>query len=443
MECLLFDDHSESLFHWRERGLSRLTCLHVDAHLDVMEDNFSPQALADLGATASFKTLSRYRDDGILTCANYLYPALRSGLVERLIWIVPPHILPGEPRTVSVLQELSHWVDLPLADYRAFEESEGIVRGTLFGRDFLVCTSQSVAALKLHECPNLVLDIDLDYFIRATDDVAWQTPHELCEQIGPINPTAVTIATSVTGGYTPAWDQYLGPVCREVFGGSPQAHRRETRLLMSGSEDVWGELLERVSPFMRPAVLSRLGRLEEAFREDSSYRPRLLDRVARCLERKRPRDGLSLLGSEPLEERDGVRLAFLLCHQLEDWESTCRFFSRLQSSRGGVGRGEIKLFELAGHAHQQLGRHAESVRILKQAARLAPDLGGINLSLASAYKEAGEKRKAIRALQKAIRWSRTRISSASTLPLARDWFEQLGQPDLARRARLEWRRLLS
>ncbi|HIB65105.1 MAG TPA: hypothetical protein EYO33_08350, partial [Phycisphaerales bacterium] len=67
-----------------------LTCLHIDAHLDVMEDNFSPQALLDLGPQATSQTLRRYRDEGILTCANYLYPALRAGLVERLIWVLPP-----------------------------------------------------------------------------------------------------------------------------------------------------------------------------------------------------------------------------------------------------------------------------------------------------------------------------------------------------------------
>ncbi len=443
MECLLFDDHSESLFHWRERGLWGLTCLHIDAHLDVMEDNFSPQALLDLGPQATSQTLRRYRDEGILTCANYLYPALRAGLVERLIWVLPPHILPGDPRTVSVLQELSHWVDLPLADYRAFENSEQIVRGTLFHRDFLVCTSKSLSALNLQDCPNLVLDIDLDYFVRACDDVTWQTPHELYQQIGPLKPQMVTVATSVSGGYTPAWDQYLGPVCCEVFGGSPEAYREETRLLTSGGDEALKELLETAPSFMRPAVLARLGRLEEAVQQDSSYRPRGLDLVARCLERKRPRDGLRLLGSDLGEDRDKIRLALLLSHQVEDWESSCRLFSRLQKSRGGVRRGEIKLFELAAQAYQELGRPKDAVRVLEQALSLAPELGGINLSLASAYKEAGRRRKAIRALQRAVRWSRTRISSASTLPLARDWFQQLGQPELARRARLQWRRLLS
>ena len=364
-------------------------------------------------------------------------------MVERLIWVLPPHVLPGAPRVTCVLQELSHWVDLPLADYRSFEDSDGMVRGSLFGRDFLICTSQFIPNLELHDCANLAVDIDLDYFVRATDDEVWQTPHELQEQIGPIRPRALTIASSVTGGYTPVWDQYLGQVCCRVFGGSPEAYREETRCLVSGGRDDWESLLAGSPDFMRPAVLSRLGRLEEAVEQDPSYRPRTLDLVARCLERKRPRDGLKLLGNEFGDERDGIRLAFLLSHQLEDWESACRYFSKLESSPGGVRRGEVKFFELVGQAYQELGRHGDAVRVLQDAIRLAPELGGIYLSLASAYKQAGERRRAIRALQKAIRWSRDRVSSASTLPLARDWFQQLGQPGLARRAKLEWRRLLS
>ena len=45
MKVHLFDDHSDALLHWHQAGYRDLICVHVDAHLDVMEECFDETAL--------------------------------------------------------------------------------------------------------------------------------------------------------------------------------------------------------------------------------------------------------------------------------------------------------------------------------------------------------------------------------------------------------------
>ena len=82
----LFDDHYQALPTWREAGLDGLTCVHVDAHLDVSTDGFTERSLAGIAKARTREELAAFRGNprlpwGGLHCGNYLYPALLDGTV--------------------------------------------------------------------------------------------------------------------------------------------------------------------------------------------------------------------------------------------------------------------------------------------------------------------------------------------------------------------------
>ena len=152
MVSALFDDHYEAFPLWREAGLSGLTCLHVDAHLDVMADGFTPQMVKRIATTQTRAGLEEFRNHdelpwGGFHCGNYLYPALLDGTVTTLIWMLPRDIIKGNSFLDGTRQELQNWVDMTFDEYSSLRCEEGRVEGTLLGRRLIVCTSDSMPEL--------------------------------------------------------------------------------------------------------------------------------------------------------------------------------------------------------------------------------------------------------------------------------------------------------
>ena len=120
MISAMFDDHYESFCTWREAGLKGLTCVHVDAHLDVMSVGFNKESLEGIAQSKTREELERFRGNprlpwGGFHCGNYLFPALKDGTVKELIWVLPAHIIGGETFVDGVRQEVQNWLDLRLA----------------------------------------------------------------------------------------------------------------------------------------------------------------------------------------------------------------------------------------------------------------------------------------------------------------------------------------
>lgn len=207
------EDHCDAYVFWKQHGVTGRTCVHVDAHLDVSEAGLSQ---ATLEALAKAKTpeeieahrVSNYLPWGGFHCGNYLYPALREGLVTRLIWVVPPSLLTRDP-VEWARGELQNWVDLKQDEFRDLKLVDGRVEGHVAGRPLTICTWDRLPRLE----ETVLLDIDADYFLDARDRI-WQTPYELkldCRY------DLLTVAYSVNGGYTPLEHRWLGPATLEVF----------------------------------------------------------------------------------------------------------------------------------------------------------------------------------------------------------------------------------
>lgn len=443
----LFDDHSEALALWKEAGLTGLTCLHVDAHLDVMADGFDGDTLRGLERATSASEVARYRGQaelpwGGLHCGNFLYPALLDGTVTTLIWVLPPALLQPAPGGIlmAALKELRTWVDPTFAEYTSFREIDGRVEGDLLGRRLVICRWDRLPPL---DGERLALDIDIDYFVRLGDDLMWQTPHQLRDALDGLKPVALTVATSCQGGYTPLSQRYLGALCLELFSGPADLWRglmaEISRLEEAGGgEALWEGLLDRLPAAWRASFLSRLGRHDEAAALDPEHKRDPLNQAARLLQQRRRAEALALLDGLSQPEASRLVLAASVdpaagSEQSARWEE---FLSRDDLSAPE----QVRLWTaLATHCLES-GQARRAATWLKQATALRPELADGHRRLAQALLASGQPGPAGRALRKALELTRGRLSSLPVLLDSWRLHQYQGQEALARAAFHELKR---
>lgn len=537
----LFDDHHEALVAWREAGLTDLTCIHVDAHLDVSADGFSQESLAGLASTRTRADFSRFRGQpklpwGGLHCGNYLYPALVDGTVTTLIWVVPRELIDKDSFLQSARQNLQGWVDFTLEEYRSFHTQNGWIEGRYLGRRLVVCTCDHVPPLRPEA--KVALDIDVDYFIRLRDDTVWQTPQELREILGDLQPVALTVATSCEGGYTPPHHRFLGQVCLDVFGEGPphrwvnevadflaaESFERELETSRSqckvGRDDsnqsagatscdreepacgeklvadlkrlvpdgvpivseveglestapdrdaakelavdpgapsghallksplglvamvdkaahAWEELLKRAPSFMHPAILLRMGRVQEAEALDPAYRTSALDRAGRLFSQRKFDEGLGCLKDVGAEDSDARYLRAFLGMGMAKLDLT---LEQVEALLGCVGltdqdKGRLTLLQAEVAARQGKGRQA--IDLGRKSLKLEPARAATHHFLARELRLLGRREEALKELRKALKLNRGRVSSLPMLLDASRLYDELGQKAMARSARRE------
>ena len=445
MVSALFDDHYEAFPLWREAGLSGLTCVHVDAHLDVMEDGFNPKILEGIKAARTRAELDRFRGDADLPwggfhCGNYLYPALLDGTVTTLIWLLPREVIKGTSLLDGSRQELQNWVDLTFEEYSSFRFEDGRVEGTLMGCRMVVCTSESFPELSAAEKKNLALDIDVDYFVRLKDDKIWQTPYQLKDALGPIEPVALTVAMSCEGGYTPTAERYLGQVCLDLFSGNDEAvHKSHVEALMEAAQAPetadWPGLLASVPEFMKPAVLCHMGRVAEAEAADPEYHQKAINLASRCLQKKDYEAGLEILTASDEPDTTRYFLSAFLAAGGNDPEVNQEQLAILLEKPGITPVEKARLWRMQGEAFAKMGEPKKAIAILKKALKIEPQRAELHHMMALNLRATGERAAAARSLRKALRISKGRISSLSMLLDASRLYEELGQTALARATR--------
>ncbi len=214
----VLEDHSAALPVWTAYGVRGRTVVHVDAHDDfrtISGERLQPlrRAVESGDATA----VAALRDDtsvgGAYNLGDYLYAAASSGIVERIVWVVPADKGSGdEGRTAwrSWLTEQGY----PASDAATFETSGTAVTGTLLGVEVtIVPLTEFVAPPE-----PVLLDIDTDYFPPMLDaqglTAAADGPRRLLVEFGGrgLRTDLVTLAASVKGDYLPLQYKWLEQV---------------------------------------------------------------------------------------------------------------------------------------------------------------------------------------------------------------------------------------
>ncbi|MEW6075262.1 MAG: UPF0489 family protein [Candidatus Omnitrophota bacterium] len=242
----LIEDHDAALGVWKKQGAKGLDLLHLDAHLDfgiyaahpVQEVILKARSLKELkvGLEKSIAYHS-FRSDfsSQLNIGNYIYPALQEDIVRDFYWIIP-----GEPQDLKKSFKLLKRLFKDIFRYPAhlqsvrFDTKNAMVKATLLGRNFIVCTLDSLPFLG----QGVLLDIDTDFLITCNLTYAnataligkrkpWIQPAELARVLKKKikKPKLITIAYSVNGGYTPIKYRYLADEIAYHF--SPMEFERQ------------------------------------------------------------------------------------------------------------------------------------------------------------------------------------------------------------------------
>jgi hypothetical protein len=211
----LFEEHSSTLpVWWQVRGPAR-TAVYLDAHLDLQQT--SDQSLRALRQCRTLEQIKSLEAPHHLNPANrfaygienFLYPASRLGLIDRLVWVAPPHI----PRAYS--PSLLGYVEQ--MDGISFEELTGFVRvgerairGRLLGLDITICGFEELDRVGVGA--DYLLDVDCDYFIEVPGDRAWIDPQDvipgIIDRLG--EPVLATVSRAVSSGFTPLQFRFVG-----------------------------------------------------------------------------------------------------------------------------------------------------------------------------------------------------------------------------------------
>lgn len=228
----IFEEHSQVLAHWFGNGVRDATLIYLDAHLDLQF--IDPARIARLGACSSADQMRRLESPHCLspdrsTCygiEDFLYPAAQLGLLRRVVWVAPPHVLGGG--MASALRGLLQMEGVTIDELETFHiGAGGALEGRLLGVALTICVLEQLPALRL-DVP-LLFDIDADYFVVVPSDVLWTTPAAVVAALKKVaGPQAdLTIARSVSSGFMPLKFHHIADELAALWDGRSQVEPRK------------------------------------------------------------------------------------------------------------------------------------------------------------------------------------------------------------------------
>jgi len=201
-----------------------MTLIHFDAHLDFAFPEVKDvrlildeaRNLAEIKSQLEKAILFRrkkFREEALTDMGNYIYPAMRDGIIKEFYWVIPGDI--GEFRRCRgimkrILESLRKEDPCSPGAFPSFKP--GFTETRLYGRPFYIVVMDTLPAV---DGP-VLLDIDTDFFtvdslknadpaVQIARRKVWM---ETDEFIGAIrrkiaDPRFTTIAHSVNGGFVP------------------------------------------------------------------------------------------------------------------------------------------------------------------------------------------------------------------------------------------------
>ena len=220
----IFDEHSQVLAHWHASGVRGATLVYLDAHLDLQF--IDPARIARLAACTDAAQLARLESAHCLSpdrsacygIEDFLYPAAQLGLIRRVVWVAPPHVLEGG--MANALQSLLQMEGVTMAELESFQVGQGgALEGRLLGVELAICLLEQLPAMAL--AAPLLVDIDADYFVVVPADTLWAKPAAVVAVLkkvaGP--QCGLTVARSVGSGFMPLGLDYIADDLAALWEG--------------------------------------------------------------------------------------------------------------------------------------------------------------------------------------------------------------------------------
>src|SRR5690606_33348618 len=152
-EIHLFEEHSDTLSVWWQHRRPGSTVVYLDAHLDLQETTAGGiERLRQCNAVKEVRRLaaphhlnqSQHYAYGI---EDFPHPASRLGLLERLIWVAPPHVPRGYTR--SLVEYMQQMDGIDFDELTGFRRTGGAFRGRLLGLDITICDYEHLADIDI------------------------------------------------------------------------------------------------------------------------------------------------------------------------------------------------------------------------------------------------------------------------------------------------------
>lgn len=231
IECIvLMENHNLAFSVWQREKTRNRILIHIDAHLDFgwipdkkLYKILLSNSLCEENPPSGRKPLWYQEEQEIMktvNTGNYLYPALKDGVIRELYWVVPDKIW-DMPEEWAIIKKIFQQIleKHPQEKAARILSGENSIVTTICGRKFTAC--KLVNLPKITE--SVLLDIDLDFFIvnsrlkevasiTTVNKKPWMWPNELITILKnkKIKTDYVTISYSVAEGFTPLKYKYLG-----------------------------------------------------------------------------------------------------------------------------------------------------------------------------------------------------------------------------------------
>ncbi len=222
MQVVIFEEHSSVLAAWWRLPRRPRTLVYFDAHLDLQQ--LSPQRLRRLEECTTVQEVADLRkphhlfpDQGFsYSLEDFLYPAHRLGLIERIIWVAPPHVNTGY--TQAAFERMQQMDGVEFEELLSFQRvTQGWIEGHLLGVDLTICDYRQLGRMTLPE--NSLVDFDIDFFIALPADAPWVRPQEVFRAMAGLRPELVTISRSVNSGFTPLCYRFFADHLAALYEG--------------------------------------------------------------------------------------------------------------------------------------------------------------------------------------------------------------------------------
>jgi hypothetical protein len=239
----IFEEHASVLAHWWAGGVRNATLVTLDAHLDLqyvdaarIERMRQARTATGLQALESRHPLDPDRS-ACYGIEDFLLPAARLGLVARVVWVAPPHVLrAGWAMALAGLQQME---GVTPAHLESFERTAGgWLQGELLGVPLAIGSLEQLAGMAL--VGPVLVDVDADYFVEVPGDTLWTQPEPIARALQAwVGPEAdLTIARSVGTGFLPLSLHWIADNLAACWEG------RETPPISSGQDNLLRRLGE-------------------------------------------------------------------------------------------------------------------------------------------------------------------------------------------------------
>jgi hypothetical protein len=156
----------------------------------------------------------------IVDTGNYLYPALKDGVISELYWVVPDKIW-DIPKERAIIKKIFQQIleKHPKEKAAKIRSEENSIVTTICNQKFTACKLANLPTIT----ESALLDIDVDFFIvnsllkeiagiTTVNNKPWMWPSELITTLKNkrIRTDCVTISYSVEEGFTPLKYKHLG-----------------------------------------------------------------------------------------------------------------------------------------------------------------------------------------------------------------------------------------